>query len=180
MVCFILFHLHAILRSVWLLLYWRSENGLICPKPHSWKRQAETPLGGEPRQHAEADCPGPTWVRCVPPSLQPGAAQLRAGGTADSPSKSSRRQHPWELCDLAGVWEAPGRGKTDCVFCVAGRWKGLPRETLAATTISDGQVLRSLEGSQKVLCGLEEVAKFMPFTRLQCFLLYTNSKTFSS
>lgn len=131
--------------------------------------------GSTQRQTAQ-DQPG----SAVCPSQEPGAAQLRAGGTADSPAESSRRQRPRESCDPAGVREAPGRGKADCVFRAAGRWKGLPRETPAATTISDGQVLRSLEGSQKVLCGLEEVAKFMPFTRLQCFLLYTNSKTFSS
>lgn len=50
----------------------------------------------------------------------------------------------------------------------------------AATTLSDGQGLKSLEVSQKVLCGLEEMAKSMLSTQLQFFLLYTNSNTFSS
>jgi len=50
----------------------------------------------------------------------------------------------------------------------------------AATTLSDGQGLKALEVSQKVLCGLEEMAKSMLSTQLQLFLLYTNSNTFSS
>lgn len=76
---------------------------------------------------------------------------------------------------MTGRREVPGWGLTGYIFNVPGReqcwgscWQPQP------SLIGNGH----MEVSQKVLCGLEDVAKFTSFTPLQVLLLYTNSNIF--
>lgn len=55
-----LFYLHTILRSVWLLFLWVSEQSTICPRPHCFKWQADTNPAGDCGSSQEADCSVPT------------------------------------------------------------------------------------------------------------------------